>query len=389
MAASSSSPHVAVFGAGVFGGWTALSLLERGARVTLVDAWGPGNVRSSSGGSTRVIRATYGSHQVYTRMARQALQLWKAYDARWRSGLLQQTGALWLFREEEGFGLASTAALEAEGIALEEISVAEAVRRFPQVRFDGITRVLVEPDAGYLYARRACQRVARQVGDLGGTLLHAAAASPTNIEGRAVTLADGSSIEADAFVFACGPWLGSMFPGVIGSLVTATRQDVYFFGQPSGDARFQAPALPVWLECGDRFIYGIPGDGSEGFKIADDTAGPQMNPTTDERAPDPDGVDAMRRYLRLRFPALADAPLVRSEVCQYEATPDSHFIVDRHPSHERVWLVGGGSGHGFKMGPVIGQIVASLVLGETSIDPQFALTRFAAPPAAGWRPKWA
>jgi glycine/D-amino acid oxidase-like deaminating enzyme len=97
----------------------------------------------------------------------------------------------------------------------------------------------------------------------------------------------------------------------------------------------------------------------------------------------------MRRYLRLRFPALADAPLIRSEVCQYEATPDSHFIVDRHPSHERVWLVGGGSGHGFKMGPVIGQIVASLVLGETSIDPQFALARFAAPPSAGWRPKWA
>jgi sarcosine oxidase len=384
-----SAPRVAVFGAGAFGGWTALELVRRGAAVTLVDAWGPGHARASSGGSTRVIRATYGSHAIYTRMAALALRRWEDYDARWNAGLLHRTGALWLLGADAGFGEASAAALKDQGIPLDEISLADAKRRYPQIAFDAVSRVLLEPEAGYLFARRACVHVANRVVSEGGTYRQAAATYPIVIEGHAVRLADGSTLEADLFVFACGPWLGTLFPDVVGGLVTPTRQEVYFFGLPAGDARFVAPALPVWLECAERFTYGIPADDGRGFKVADDTPGPVMEPTSDERAPTPDGVRSARAFLARRFPALRDAPLVGSEVCQYEGTPDSNFIIDRHPNEPRVWIAGGGSGHGFKMGPVVGEMVASIVLHEATPDPCFGLARFARQPADGWLKKWA
>jgi sarcosine oxidase len=379
---------VAVFGAGAFGGWTALSLVRRGAAVTLVDAWGPGNTRASSGGETRVIRATYGSHSVYTAMAAEALRRWQAYEARWNAGLLHRTGAVWLLGAETSFGDASLATLNGHGIALDEIGLAEAARRYPQMSFDSVSRVLLEPAAGYLFARRACIHVAGRVVAEGGTYRQAAAIAPARIDGHTVMLADGSTLEADLFVFACGPWLGALFPDVVGRLVSPTRQEVYYFGPPAGAAEFVAPALPVWLECADRFIYGIPADDGRGFKVADDTPGPLMDPTTDERVTTPAGVDAVRRYLSRRFPALRDAPLIGSEVCQYESTPDSHFIIDRHPGQPQVWIAGGGSGHAFKMGPVVGELVASLVLGDAAPDPRFSLARFAAPPVEGWQPKW-
>ena len=158
---------------------------------------------------------------------------------------------------------------------------------------------------------------------------------------------------------------------------------------PPGDDRFLEGRLPVWLECGGRFIYGVPSDDGRGFKIADDTPGPVLNPTTDERVPTLEGVTAARGYLGRRFPALRDAPVTGAEVCQYEATPDSHFIIDRHPEDGRVWIVGGGSGHGFKMGPIVGEISAAAVLDQAAPDPAFALARLAARPSVGWAAKWA
>jgi glycine/D-amino acid oxidase-like deaminating enzyme len=382
--------RVLVAGAGAFGGWTALELVRRGAAVRLVDAWGPGNARASSGGETRVIRATYGSHHVYTRMARRALDLWRADGERHGQGLLRTTGALWMFAGQNPFISASKAALRASGLPLEEVSPAEARRRYPQIDFSGVAAVLFEPEAGYLRARDACEHIAARVAAEGGSYSSAAVRGPVRLDGplRRVTLADGSSLEADVFVFACGPWMPSLFPDVLGSLIAITRQEIYYFGPDAGDSRFTGECLPVWLDAGERFVYGIPGDVNTSFKVADDTPGPPMDPTTDDRVPDAQGVDRIRGFLSRRFPALSGAPLVRAEVCQYESTPDAHFIIDRHPLSPNVWLVGGGSGHGFKMGPAVGELVASLVLGEAAVDPAFALARFASPPPGGWRAKW-
>lgn len=379
-----SSPlKVVVVGAGAFGGWTALYLQHLGADVTLVDAWGPGHARASSGGDTRIIRATYGARRIYTRLAARALQLWREHDTAWGHDCLRITGALWMSGDDTRFGLDSATALRAEDIAVEEVPVADATRRWPQMNFDGLTSVLLEPDAGVLYARRACQAVVDRFVAEGGTLRIGTVLPPG--DPLIVTLTDGTEIEADTVVYACGPWLGHLFPELLGDLVVPTRQVVHYFGTPTGDPVFSAPHMPVWLELGPAVMYGFPAEASRGLKIADDTSGPTIDPTTDPRTIHPDEVDRVRAYLARRFPAMADAPWLSGEVCQYEATPDSHFIIDTHPGNHRVWLVGGGSGHGFKMGPAIGEIMADAVLGIAGPDPTFSLHRFARGSAG---PKW-
>ena len=384
--------HIAVIGAGAFGGWTALELRRRGARVTLVDAWGPGNSRASSGGETRVIRATYGARTVYTKMAARAMQLWRAHDAAWQRGFFRKTGALWMFGTDDAFGRASAATLRAEKLPIEELTPKAAAKRFPQIAFDDtIKSALWEPEAGYLFARRACEHVLERFLAEGGTYRQGSVQVPVQATGtpvRQVGLEGGGSLEADAFVFACGPWLGRVFPDAVGARITPTRQEVYYFGTPAGDTRFLDPAMPVWVDYRDRLIYGIPGNANRGFKLADDTPGPRFDPTDGARDATPAGIASARAFLALRFPSLAHAPLLGSEVCQYEASPDSHFVIDRHPIAANVWIAGGGSGHGFKMGPAVGEMLASYVLGSTTPDPQFALARLAAAPAGGWEEKW-
>lgn len=384
--------RIVVVGAGAFGGWTALELRRRGARVTLVDAWGPGNARASSGGETRVIRATYGTRTIYTKMAVRAMALWRAHDAKYQRGFFRRTGALWMFGKDDAFGRASAAALRDEQLPIEELTPQTAAKRFPQIAFDDtIKSVLWEPEAGYLFARRACEHVLECLIAEGGEYRQAAVRVPVTIAGnplREVSLDDGATIEADAFVFACGPWLGRLFPDVIGKRVTPTRQEVYYFGTPPGDARFHDPSMPVWVDYRERLIYGIPGNANRGFKVADDTAGPAFDPTGGTRDATPAGIDAARAFLKQRFPSLAAAPLLGSEVCQYEASPDSHFIIDRHPAASNVWIAGGGSGHGFKMGPAIGERLASHVLTGSAPDPEFGLARLALTPAGGWEEKW-
>ncbi len=375
-------PTAIVIGAGAFGGWTALELVRRRARVTLIDAWGPGNARASSGGETRVIRACYGSRAIYTRMAARALELWRAYERQHARRFFQKTGGLWMFGSDDSFARASVQALEAAGLPIEPLTPREAGRRYPQISFEGITTVVFEPEAGYLLARRSCEHVVEQVVAEGGTYRQSLVQAPVRIDGRrlaGVKLANSDTLEADVFVFACGPWLGALFPEILGSLVVPTRQEIHYFGPPAGDPRFADEALPVWLDVGERLIYGIPANVNRGFKVADDTAGARFDPTSGDRETTPGGVAAARTFVEKRFPALKGAPFLGGEVCQYESSPDSHFIVDRHPAASNVWIVGGGSGHGFKMGPAIGEIVANAVMGKASPDPTFALARFSQP----------
>lgn len=381
---------MAVIGAGAFGGWTALTLARQGATVTLVDAWDPGHTRASSGGETRVIRATYGTRRIYTTLAARALTLWREADAAWQSALFKQTGAIWLFGSDDAFGRASADGLAAEGLPFEWLSPADAARRYPQFSYDGVRSVLFEPEAGYLHARRASATVAARAAAEGATMRRAEVPSPVRTDGplTRLTLADGTSLDADVYLFACGPWLGTLFPDVIGSLVTPTRQEVFYFGVPAGDTSYDASRLPVWVDFGDRLIYGIPDNVARGFKLADDTPGPPFDPTHGSRDISREGVEAARAFLARRFPALARAPFLGGEVCQYEASPDSHFIVDRHPSAPNVWFAGGGSGHGFKMGPALGERLAGILTGTSEVPAEWRLARFRNAPAEGWEEKW-
>ena len=378
--------RVVVVGAGAFGGWTAWWLARRGARVTVVDAWGPGNMRASSGGETRVIRGSYGDRAIYTKMAARALRLWKDREREWGTPLYTRTGALWMFGKDDTFAKASLPVMAEAGFGAERPSIEEARTRWPQISFEGISSTLFEPEAGYLLARRSCAEVLERARGLGAEFRIGAARPPAPARPlERIALENGGSIAGDAFVFACGPWLGRLFPDAVGDRVRATRQEVFYFGTPAGDARFEEPSLPVWVDYRDRLIYGIPGNAFRGFKVADDTPGRAFDPTHGERRASPAAIEDARALLRIRFPALAEAPLLGAEVCQYELTPDSHFIIDRHPDAENVWIAGGGSGHGFKMGPAIGETIAGLVLSNGEPDPQFRLSRFTAARAGAER----
>ncbi|MGH9579387.1 MAG: FAD-dependent oxidoreductase [Terriglobales bacterium] len=379
--------HVAVVGAGAFGGWTALHLLRRGARVTLLDAWGPGHSRASSGGETRIIRAIYGPDRIYVRMVVRSLQLWRENAERWGRALFRKTGVLWMAGPDGRYEQAALPLLKEEGIAFEQLEAKEAARRYPQINFEGVSWAIQEKDAGYLTARVACAAVLDGFMAEGGEYRQLAV-EPGAFQGGALSgikLSNGSLLEADRYVFACGPWLGRLFPGVLGDLIQPSRQEVFFFGTPSGDARFSEESLPAWIDNGTRIFYGIPGNQGRGFKIADDSHGESFDPTSGERTPSAAALDSARAYLRFRFPALKDAPLVEARVCQYENSPDGHYILDRLPTATNVWVVGGGSGHGFKNGPAIGEMTAAMVLEEKAPEPKFALARFASQAAGGAR----
>lgn len=374
-----------MIGAGAFGGWTALQLLQKGAKVTLLDAWGPGNSRSSSGGETRIIRAIYGSRGIYTKMSARALELWKEYQRRWNLQLFFPTGVLWMAGSDDSYERAALPFLTEARVHFEKLSADECAKRWPQMSFDGISWSVYEPEAGYLLARRACEAVLAAFRKDGGEYRQAQVMPGHFGSGRLreIKLSSGETLTADSYIFACGPWLGQVFP-LLSPVISPTKQEVFFFGTAAGDLRYTDAQLPIWSDDsthqldgfpGNHWFYGIPGNQWRGFKVADDMRGTVIDPTTIERQVSVEGLAAARAYLRLRFPELADAPLVESRVCQYENSTDQDFIIDRHPEAENVWIVGGGSGHGFKHGPVLGEIVSDAVLGLKSPPHEFALAR--------------
>jgi glycine/D-amino acid oxidase-like deaminating enzyme len=210
-----SRTHIAVIGAGVFGGWVALYLLRRNARVTLIDAWGPGNSRSSSGGETRIMRGTYGPNQPYTKMAAHALRLWKEHETQWGLQFLHRAGVLWMVTSsDDQFERSSLSVLRDAGIAYEELSGRELSRRWPQINIEDVRWAIYEPEGGFLSARFACQAIAEQFVKAGGEYRQVVVL-PYDLENgvrNGITLSDGSKLTADHYVFACGPWLGKLFP---------------------------------------------------------------------------------------------------------------------------------------------------------------------------------
>lgn len=372
-------PSVAVVGAGAFGGWTALHLARAGAEVTLLDAWGGGHARASSGGETRVVRAIYGPDAIYVDWVARSLDLWEAAEREWATPLYTPTGALWLFRGDDGYVRAALPGLRERGMAVESLSLPEAELRYPQVAFGEVTSVWVETRAGFVAAREACRRVQRAVVEEGGRFLRTRV-EPGPIDGgrlARIELGDGTSLEADRYVFACGPWLGGLFPELLSGALTTSRQEVHFFGTPPGDGAFDPERLPVWIDFGERVYYGVPGNRGLGFKVADDTRGAPTDPDEPDPVPDPEGIERLRALLAERFPRLAEAPLLGSRVCPYTNTPDGHLLLDRHPGADNVWLAGGGSGHGFKMAPAVGEHVAGLVLDEAEPLEAFSVSRIA------------
>lgn len=364
---------VVVVGAGVFGAWTALALALRGKRVALLEAYGPGHSRASSGDESRIIRMGYGADEIYTRWSQRSLHLWKELFAAARNAaLFQETGVLWLAEAGNASLQATRDVLTGCGVKFSELGRAELTKKYPQINFEGIESGIYEPESGVLMARRCVAAVVAIAQKMGVEYKVAQVRAPEG-SGEIPQIETNSweTFAASQFVFACGAWLGKVFPEVLGERIFPTRQEVYYFGVPAGDERFSPPALPTFLFKTDE-SYGMPNLESRGLKIALDKHGERVDPDTQSRVVTASELDRIRTYVGYRFPALRDAPIVETRVCQYENTSSGDFLVDRHPEMPNVWLVGGGSGHGFKHGPAMGEYVA----GQLSVargEPRFSL----------------
>jgi sarcosine oxidase len=365
----------AIVGAGVFGAWTAHFLRRSGASVLLLDAYGPANSRASSGGETRVIRMGYGPDELYTRWAMRSLPQWHELAQRTGREVFHKTGVLWLSNEADLYLKSVPSVLAQAAVEHEELHAEEIARRWPQLRFHDVTYGILEPTSGLLLARAAVQALVKDLAASGVDYAQLAVETPRG-DGKLTEIQTGSgeSIAAGTFVFCCGPWLPKIFPGLLSDRIFPTRQEVFFLGTPSGTADFCPPNMPVWLHRTHPGLpYALPDIEGRGFKIAFDTHGERFDPDTGMRVVAQSSIDHLREYLRQYIPALENAPVVETRVCQYENTWNGDFLVDRHPDFENVWIAGGGSGHGFRHGPALGEYLSARILQDAPAEPRFLL----------------
>jgi len=372
---SSETCDVLIIGAGVFGAWTAYRLAQSRVNVTLLDAYGAGNSRASSGGESRVFRLGYGPDEIYTLSAQRSLSHWLELSASLQLPIFYRTGALWLSRNDDSYAQQTWATLSRAGVSCERLTTTDLERKYPQFSFESVDWGLLEPESGVLLAREAVRAVVAEACSQGVNYQNGSVLSPVATGGRLssahTTL--GQEIFANQFVFACGPWLPKIFPAVLGELIHVTRQEIVFFGVPAGDDRFSWRQMPTWINFNEA-VYGMPDIDSRGIKVAIDEHGPAFDPDTGDRIVSEAGLRSARERLTKRIPLLASAPVTETRVCQYENTSNGDFLIDRHPDFENVWFVGGGSGHGFKHGPVVGDYVAKLITsGDLKIEPRFSL----------------
>ncbi|WP_121249202.1 FAD-dependent oxidoreductase [Solirubrobacter pauli] len=352
--------RVVIVGAGTFGASLAWWLAGRGDEVVLVDQFEPGDARATSGGETRLIRCSHGPDADYTAMARRARTLWRELEAETGASLLTECGVSWFAHGDDGWEAASEATLRTLGIPVVHQDVREAAAQFPSFNGDDLAWVLHEPEAGVLRAQLGVQTLASAAAARGARIVRGVARP----DGDRVVVGD-EVLAADRVVWSCGGWLAKLFGGLVELRVT--RQELFFFaGGPGWDRS------PGWVDY-DRAVYGTGDLDALGVKVAWDMEGPALDPDAD-LPPATDETERLTRgYAADRFPALAQARLVGSKTCRYEISPDSQFIAAPHPEHPSVWIVGGGSGHGFKHGPAMAERIVSSWHGGEPLPRRFGL----------------
>ena len=367
---------VLVVGAGVFGSWAALFLQENGYQVTLVDTYGPGNPRSTSGGKSRLVRTIYGDNQLYFDWTLRSIELWNKYQRLWQKDIYRQIGTLWFCHEKDDPLInASIEMLETQNIPFQKFTQKQAVQLYPQLNVDDLEYLLFEEKSGYVLARESVLAVTNSFQEIGGQLMRDKVDFELWDSGiNEIKLSSGKKLSYDFMIAACGPWLEKCFPDVLTQKIEVTKQDVLFFGLPEQELDFHQNTMPSWVDQSTgEFYYGIRDEHSGTFKIALDRRGKIFDPDSDDRVPDKMVIEQSRNFIAHRFPRLKNMPLITSKVCQYSNTIDGNFICDLHPNWENVLLVGGGSGHGFKHGPALGEHIWKLLSGKSPLHPLFSL----------------
>lgn len=369
--------RILVVGGGVMGLATGCALAAQpDAEVTVLERFQVGHDWASSHGLTRAIRHEYGNATIYTEMVARSLPLWDALARETGRTLYTETGVLTLGQADDGHTLPGYEVMQAHGLPVERMTADECRERFPLFRPESYEAITWNPTGGMLHASECLVALTERLKARGGILhegAHVTSVEPTSSGGR-VTLADGAQLTADRIVVTAGPWVHDVLSG-IHLPVRPTRQQVCYFSDLPTPEMFSVGRFPVFLVGMNQ--YGFPLQGPGWFKVGLHSFGETADPNAGYE-PDGQEVETVRDFLRRVIPDAAEARLALVDRCMYDSTPDEDFILDAHPGGSGVIIGSGFSGHGFKFGVLIGEMLAALARNLPSPVPleRFRLSRF-------------
>ena len=355
--------RAAVVGAGVFGLSTAIELRRRGHDVTLFERGPIPHPGASSTDVSKAIRRTwYGDVGTYVDLVQRAAVTWREWEDSFGDRVYHQCGQL-VVLSDFGPGTPmhqSWRFLSSRGIDVEILDASEAGTRFPQLVFDAGQTCVYDRWAGYVESGRAVRFMADMASEQGVRVAeHTPVTAVDETSGGVRVETASGGVAFDVAVVAAGPWLGRLVPA-LAAHVRLTRQQMVFVEVDAPD-RFSHGVFPMFTFDPDQGgFYGFPLLREGYLKIAEEKIGPEVDADLD-RAVTPEFIDVALDFLRRRIPEMARGRLLGGRSCLYTNTPDDHFFIDRAPGADRVFVAGGGSGHGFKFGGAIGEVAADAV----------------------------
>lgn len=371
--------RMVVVGGGVMGMAAGCALAAQpDIEVTVLERFQVGHEWASSHGLTRAIRHEYGDAAIYTDMVAQSLALWKDLARETGRTLYTETGVLSLGHADDGHTLTGLDVMRARALPTERLTADECRERFPQFRPDEYDAITWNPVGGMLHASECLVALSERLQSRGGILREGAQVTrvePVGDGGR-VTLADGTHLTADRVIVTAGPWVHDVLLE-LALPVRPTRQQVCYFSSLPNPEMFAVGRFPVFLVGMNQ--YGFPLHGPGWFKVGLHAFGETADPNAGYDS-DMHEVEAVREFLRSVIPDAAETKLELVDRCMYDVTPDEDFILDRHPGGNGVIVGSGFSGHGFKFGILIGELLAALardVESPVSME-RFRLDRFTA-----------
>ena len=364
--------HVAVVGAGIFGVTAAISLVRRGHRVSLLDPGPLPHPLAESTDISKVVRLDYGPDDLYLAWMETALEGWRRWNAAWHEPLFHEVGVAFLARAPMapgGFELESFERLRRRGHPVERLDAAAIRARFPAWSTGAFVDGYFNAAGGFAESGRVVAQLLRDAAALGVTLLEGHTFERLDTQGSrasGVVTREHGVLAADRVVLATGAWTPHALPALAPHL-RSTGQPVFHLA-PADPSPYQASRFPVFgADISRTGYYGFPVNRDGIVKIANHGAGRAVHPgSAAERVVTPEDEAALRAFLRDTFPGLADAPIVHTRVCVYCDTWDGHFWIAPEPAPEGLVVAAGGSGHGFKFAPVIGDVIADAVEGASS-----------------------
>jgi glycine/D-amino acid oxidase-like deaminating enzyme len=311
-------------------------------------------------------------------MVADSLAMWEALAQATGRHLYTETGVLTLGQPDDGHTLPGFEVMRTAGLPVAQLTPDECRQRFPQFRPDSYGAITYNPRGGMLHASECLLALVEQAQSLGAVIregVRVTKVEPLPAQAR-VTLDDGTVLTADHVIVTVGPWIRDVLPELAGAVRPTRQQVCYLTGLPARE--FGVGAFPVFLS--GMHYYGFPLQGPGWFKVGSHAFGAEVDPNV-PYPPDEGEVAEVRAFLREVIPAAANAPVALVDRCMYDVTEHEDFILDYHPAGERVIVGAGFSGHGFKFGILIGELLAALALGEPPVFPleTFRLGRMVPP----------